>query len=213
LALYWKFERYILILVLGVTVAVHDAKSQDTVRVDTLKTKGLKIDNIQADTSSSKIVLKHSPQKAALLSAVFPGLGQIYNKKYWKLPFVYGGFGVSAFYFIRNQRWYRDYLEGYVIYSNTNDPALVQHLDKIRKYPGREAEALKFYVDTYRSWRDWSIIALAGTYVLSIIDATVDAYLFDYNIRDNLSLKVEPVLINTVTYKSTIGLKFSFNLH
>jgi hypothetical protein len=210
---YWKFERYVLVLILLAFSFVSNGYTQDTIKTNLPETNVLRMDTLKADTTS--VVIKHSPTKAALLSAALPGLGQIYNKKYWKLPFVYVGIGISSYFFVRNQRWYKNYLEGYVNYSNHPSASIVEQYDKVKKYEGTgyEAVVFKHYVDTYRSWRDWSVIALAGTYLLTIIDATVDAYLFDYDISDDLSLKVEPVMMNTVASGNAFGLKLSFNLH
>ncbi|MDP4210394.1 MAG: DUF5683 domain-containing protein [Bacteroidota bacterium] len=186
-------------------------------KADSSKTRIIKMDSVKFVADTGTIVrLKHSPSKAALLSAVLPGLGQIYNKKYWKLPIVYAGIGISGYYFIRNQRWYKDYLQGYIDYTNSGgDVSTIQNLDKIKNYTNKEA-ALKFYMNLYRRWRDWSVFFLAGTYFLNIIDATVDGYLFDYDISDNLSMKVEPVMFRPVVNTGTggaLGLKLSFNLH
>jgi hypothetical protein len=159
-------------------------------------------------------VKKHSPTKAALLSAVLPGSGQIYNRKYWKLPIVYAGISISAYYFVRNQRWYKDYLDGYVNYSNTKDQSIVQQYDKLKNVSSaRYGDAFAYYVDLYRRWRDWSIVFLAGTYLLNIVDATVDAYMFDYDISENLSLRVEPTMLRTMANSTAFGLRLSFNLH
>lgn len=187
--------------------------SQDTIRVDMPQNNSFKTDSFKTDITSVVVMKKHSPTRAALLSAVLPGAGQIYNKKYWKLPLVYAGIGISAYYFIRNQRWYKDYLEGYVNYSNTKDYSIVEQYSKIRPYTGRELEAFSYYVDLYRRWRDWSVVFLAGSYLLTMVDAIVDAYLFDYDISDNLSLRVEPMMMRTVASTTSFGLRLSFNLH
>lgn len=172
-------------------------------------------DSLKQDTSSI-VVLKHSPTKAALLSAVLPGMGQIYNRKYWKLPIIYAGMSISAYFLVYNQTNYKKYYEGLVNYSNTRKPYSVQDLSLIKQWmfdQGRVDEALNFYTDQFRRNRDWSFIFLAGTYVLNILDAAVDAYLFDYDISDNLSVRVEPAMTNTLASRNAFGLKLSFNLH
>lgn len=191
-----------------------NTNSQDSIPVNVPTGNLITADSIKADTTTSLVVKKHSPTKAALLSAVLPGSGQIYNRKLWKVPIVYAGIGVSAFYFVRNQRWYKNYLEGYVNYSNTHDPSIVQQYDKIRVVrPGNEEAAFAYYVDLYRRWRDWSVVILAGTYLLNVIDATVDAYMFDYDISENLALRVEPAVFRTVASSNAFGIRLSFNLH
>jgi hypothetical protein len=213
LALYWKIKRYILVLMVWVWLPFLNINSQDTIRVDMPKNNSFKTDSVKADTVFSVVRKKHSPMRAALLSAVLPGSGQIYNKKYWKLPLVYAGIGISAYYFIRDQRWYKDYLKGYVNYSNTKDYSIVEQYSKIIPYSGNELEAFAYYVDLYRKWRDWSAVFLAGSYLLTIVDAVVDAYLFDYDINDNLSFRIEPMMTRSLANTTTFGLRLSFNLH
>lgn len=228
MVLYQRIGKYIFIGFCLAFVPFLGVKSQDTIRVvDEVKVDTLRVDTVgaiqvtsdnvaQTESRSLLVYKKKSPTKAALLSAVFPGAGQMYNGRFWKVPFVYAAIGISGYYFIRNQRWYKDYLEGYVNYSNTKDPSIVQRYDKIRRYAGTgiEERAFEAYVDQYRRWRDWSVVFLAGSYLLSIIDATVDAYLFDYDISENLSLKVSPAMINsTIASSNAFGLRLSFNLH
>lgn len=216
LALYWKFERYVIVLVLLMSLSAEFVHGQDSLKTDTRKPITMQMDSLGQDTTSV-VVLKHSPTKAALLSAAFPGFGQIYNRKFWKLPIIYAGIGISAYYLIKNQKLYKDYYEGLVNYSNTNNVKSVQHLDLINKpyitETGRINEALVFYVDVFRRYRDWSFVFLAGTYVLNIVDAAVDAYLFDYDISDDLTVRVQPIMTNTIANRSAFGLKLSFNLH
>ena len=171
-----------------------------------------KADTLEASTDTLKY-LKHSPSKAALYSALVPGLGQIYNKKYWKLPIIYVGLGVAGYYLQRNLKLYRQYLKGYQAFSNNNlDTAAIRNIPLINQYTNKLG-ALQFYTDTYRTYRDWSYFAVSLIYVLNIIDASVDAYFFYYDISDNLSLKVKPTLLNTVGNYSVVGLKLSFDIH
>ncbi|SDC40713.1 DUF5683 domain-containing protein [Williamwhitmania taraxaci] len=127
----------------------------------------------------------HSPAKATIFSTLVPGLGQIYNQKYWKVPAIYGGM-VSAVYMIEfNNRQYNRFRTAYN-YQADNDPTTVPELD-------RTADELKNYRDAYRRNRDLSVIMLMGVYALNIIDANVDAHFYDFDISDNLALKVEPM--------------------
>jgi len=178
------------------------------------------ISNQEADT----LRIIHSPSKAALMSAILPGLGQIYNKKVWKVPVLYAALSVNAYFLIHYAVLFRDYQKGYVDYQNyvgalgTEKPdqlvinRMLSDVPLVLKYtdiPG----ALKFYEDQYRRLRDLNILVMSGFYLINIIDATVDAYLFNYDISDNLTLRVEPVMINTVAYHSSVGIKLTFNLH
>jgi len=127
----------------------------------------------------------HSPKKAAIMSACLPGLGQIYNRKYWKVPLVYaglGGFGYFAWY---TGSQYKTYKTAY-IYRTDNDSSTIDD------FPEYSDVQLKENVDFYRRYRDLNIILAAGFYVLNIIDASVDAHLFTFDVSDNISFRVQP---------------------
>lgn len=125
------------------------------------------------------------PQKAALYSALLPGLGQIYNRKIWKVPVIYVGFGTFIYYVDRNQRYYLD------LKNKLMDP-----LYELKYFVGDfTEEQLTTGKDIYKRWRDMSILGSVGFYVLQILDATVDAYLFNWDVDEDISLKIEPVNI------------------
>jgi hypothetical protein len=188
-------------------LVVHDT----LVKADTLETT--------ADTTFK--YLKHSPTKAALFSMALPGLGQAYNKRYWKIPIIYAAIGVSAYYLRRNLKSYNQYLKGYQEFSNNTDTSastIARINDDVNKIPlinlyTDKGRALQFYTNYYRNLRDWSYFAIALSYVLNIIDASVDAYFFYYDISDNLSVKVKPTILNTVGTYSAVGVKLSFDIH
>ena len=152
------------------------------------------------DTDSSKV---HSPKKAVLLSAILPSAGQAYNKKYWKMPIVYAGLGVSTFFIIDNNRLHHRYRDEYLARLNGGDtnPDLVLFSD----------DNLIEFQDTYRQWRDLSIIAFGAVYLLQIIDAAVDAHFFDWDqkINQDLSFRLQPSMD---PYNNTLGLKLSLKL-
>ena len=128
----------------------------------------------------------HDPQKAAVYSAALPGLGQVYNSKIWKVPVVYAGFGTLIYFIDRNQRYYLD------LKNKLMDPEY-----ELKYFVGDFSEdQLTLGKDTYKRWRDMSIIGTVGFYVLQILDATVDAYLFNWDVNENISLKIEPVNIS-----------------
>jgi Family of unknown function (DUF5683) len=200
-----------------VFMPVMQVKSQNAMKPDTVGATLITSDTIvKADTLESATdtlkYLKHSPTKAALYSAILPGLGQIYNKKYWKLPIVYVGLGVAGYYLQRNLKLYRQYLKGYQDFNNNHDTAAIKNIPLISQYSDKIG-ALQFYTNTYRTYRDWSYFAVSLIYVLNIIDASVDAYFFYYDISDNLSLKVKPTLLNAIGNYSVVGLKLSFDIH
>lgn len=135
------------------------------------------------------IVKEHSVRKATLLSTAFPGLGQIYNKKYWKLPILYGGLGASVFFIVDNNQQYNLYLDAFYTRIDS-DPDNDQFVNIYS-----ESQLIELQ-NIYRRWRDLSIIVTVAVYALNVLDAYVDAHLFNYNIDDNLSLKWEPSIFN-----------------
>lgn len=142
------------------------------------------------------------PTKALWLSLVLPGAGQIYNRKYWKLPIIYGGFLGCAYALTWNQMMYRDYSQAYLDIMD-DDPNTKSYLDMLPpRYDitGREDQFKKIFKrkkDFYRRYRDLSAFCFIGVYLLSVVDAYVDAQLSEFNISPDLSMKVEPAVIGT----------------
>lgn len=128
----------------------------------------------------------HSPGKATIMSVLVPGLGQVYNHKYWKIPLIYGGLAASAYSIEFNNRQYTRFRKAYN-YLTDNNPATIDEFSG-----ARSATELKNYRDAYRRNRDLSVIMFAGVYALNIIDANVDAYFFNFDISDNLAVRIEP---------------------
>ncbi len=142
------------------------------------------------------------PTKALWLSLVLPGAGQIYNRKYWKLPIIYGGFLGCAYALTWNQMMYRDYSQAYLDIMD-DDPNTKSYLDMLPpRYDitGREDQfkaIFKRKKDFYRRYRDLSAFCFIGVYLLSVVDAYVDAQLSEFDISPDLSMKVEPAVIGT----------------
>ncbi|MHA7110449.1 DUF5683 domain-containing protein [Sunxiuqinia elliptica] len=143
---------------------------------------------------------EHSPRKATIYSAVLPGLGQIYNKKYWKVPLVYIGFGTLGYFIDWNNDQYTLYREAYADIAdddpNTNSFEELNfegrwNLDNPRER-NQFSEALNRAKETARRNRDLVIISTAAFYALNIIDASVDAHLFNFDISDDLTMKWMP---------------------
>ena len=163
------------------------------------------------DTTNTVVTIKkgvsHSPKKAALLSTILPGAGQVYNKKYWKLPIIYAGVAGLAYSFQFNQSRYVKYRNAYK-YRIDADATTTD--DYIGVYSDDNLNTLQKY---YHRYRDLTVIGFAALYALNIIDASVDAHLFTFDVSDNLSMKVEPTLINTAgmnNYTGGINLKIHF---
>jgi len=158
-----------------------------------------------------------SPRKATVYAAVFPGLGQVYNRKYWKVPILYGGFLGLAYAVSWNGRYYNDYRQAYIDIMD-DDPNTNSYLNMLPPNfdPGDPnlnswlPNALRHRKDVYRRWRDMSIAGVFGLYVLSVLDAFVDAQMFDFDISPDLSMRVEPV-INTGFETASIGAKIQFS--
>lgn len=163
-----------------------------------------------------------SSKRAMWLAIIIPGAGQFYNRKYWKLPIVYGGF-VGCMYAMRwNNQMYHDYSQAYMDLMD-NDPTTQSynqflHLgNQITSSNKERYESIfKKRKDYYRKYRDLSLFCLIGVYALSVIDAYVDASLSEFDISQDLSFHVEPAVINTGTSlnplkSSALGLQCSFN--
>ncbi len=135
------------------------------------------------DSSSKSDSTFHDPTVATVRSAILPGLGQVYNEKYWKVPIVYGGLGASVYFIVRNGRRYRDYRSALVARANgKSDP-----------YQGiYNEQQLTVLKKTYRRWRDLSYMSFLAVYLLQVVDANVDAHLHDFDVSDDLSLRMEP---------------------
>ncbi len=149
-----------------------------------------------ADVVPSREVT-HSPRKASIYSSVLPGLGQIYNKKYWKVPIVYAGFAGLGYGVYYNATGYEDYKKTYK-YMVENG---------LDEYEGQSFREVEWYKNTHRRYRDLYVIMTAGFYVLQVIDATVDAHLFDYDISDDLSFKIDPVFLTPSSEYKALGLR------
>jgi hypothetical protein len=144
---------------------------------------------------------KPNPQRALWLALVLPGAGQIYNRKYWKLPIIYGGFMGCIYALTWNNMMYKDYSQAYLDIMDS-DPGTASynkflHLGK-QITPANEERyktIFKNRKDKYRRWRDMSFFVMLGVYAISVIDAYVDAELSQFDISRDLSLKVEPTVM------------------
>jgi hypothetical protein len=153
---------------------------------------------------------------------VIPGGGQIYNRKYWKLPLVYGGFLGCLYAMNWNNTMYKDYSQAYLDLMD-NDPGTQSynqflHLGANINDSNKErfVTLFKKRKDRYRRWRDMSFFVLVGVYALSVVDAYVDAELSVFDISKDLSLKIEPTILNDHTSNNplnsaSLGVQCSLN--
>lgn len=171
----------------------------------------------------------HSPKRASFYSMVIPGLGQIYNKKYWKVPVIYAGFGTLVYLVKFNSSRFTKYINAYgdfiddststtrylplIIEAGLDETKIVKELYPDTYDPSQYdwfKNTLELNKNYYRRNRDLSYIGMGLWYILNIVDASVDAHLFDYDISDDLTLHIEPELFPTSRYTNTMGIKFSF---
>lgn len=179
----------------------------------------LKESEVPADSLKKEIDQKiwvPNPTKATWLALVIPGGGQIYNRKYWKLPIFYGGFAGCAYALTWNSKMYKDYSTAYkdAMNGNMQSSSITDLLPPGYKISEIQLkELLRKRKDTYRRYRDLSIFAFIGVYLLSVIDAYVDAELSNFDITPDLSMKVEPAVIDNRINNSSnrsVGLQCSF---
>ena len=145
---------------------------------------------------------KPNPKRAMWLAIVLPGAGQIYNRKYWKLPIVYGGFLGCAYALTWNNQMLHDYSQAYldIMDSDPNTKSYEKMLPMGYDITGKEArfqEMFKNKKNYFRKYRDMSIFAFAGVYLLSVVDAYVDGELSTFDISEDLTLHVAPSVFRT----------------
>jgi len=194
----------ILMSVTGLYVSAQEVAKPDTVIVDdaakdTLETGTAATDKAVTITPK-KTERVHSPKKATIYSAVFPGLGQIYNRKYWKVPLVYIGFASLIYSIDWNNDYYVQYRQAYIDISD-DDPTSnsFKDLDIEGNWDFDDASQLEQFKtrlenakEQTRRYRDLCIIGTAAFYAINIIDASVDAHLFNFDISDDLTMNWMP---------------------
>ena len=185
------------------------AMAQDIVEADSLPSLTADSISLVVDTTviHKELVDKWStwrpdPKRALWLALVIPGGGQIYNRKYWKLPIVYGGFIGCIYAMSWNNTMYKDYSQAYLDIMD-DDPGTASYNSYLHlgakitdSNKDRYSQIFKSRKDKYRRWRDLSFFVMVGVYALSVIDAYVDAELSVFDISKDLSLKVEPTIMN-----------------
>jgi hypothetical protein len=171
------------------------------------------------------------PLKATMLAAAFPGTGQIYNRKYWKVPFVYAGFGGLGYAVVFNTQNYNKYIKAYQDFTDkipeTDSyvplvPASIppEEYDPVlhpETYNPSTAswvsDAMIRQIDYFRRYRDLSYIGIGVWYLVTILDANVDASLFNYDVNENLNLTLAPVqvpLYNITAFGVGLSMKINF---
>jgi hypothetical protein len=168
---------------------------------------------VKAAKDSITLRKKHNPRKATILSAVFPGAGQVYNHKYWKLPIVYAAIGIPAYAFFYNKSWYQkcQYALTVTVNGSTGD-SLAKVDPQLKPFvTNGDVNGIITNRDSFRKNQDYSVLFLLLFYGLNIVDATVDAHLRDFNVNSDLSFKIKPMII---TYPSLVtGFTMVFDIH
>lgn len=185
------------------------AQEPDSIIVDSVKVPEVVIESGPPVNTPHTDSIRHSVRRATVLSAIIPGAGQIYNKKYWKVPVLYGAFAGMAYLINFNNKRFQQYNDALIARldddPNTND----------LQYTGQFTdENLRTLSDYYHRNRDLSIAVTVLVYALNIIDAHVDAHLYTFDVSDDLSMQVQPVVIPSFQYTTGfhpgVGLSFKF---
>lgn len=165
----------------------------------------LPADSVSADTLKKHIKVEpfHSPKKASLLSAVLPGAGQIYNKQYWKAPIFWAGIGVSAWYLKFNIKNFKEFKGAIVLRQDTivgNESA---------DFANVSTQKLNEGIEYYRRYRDISYLSLGLFYLLNIVEASVGAHLFYFDVDEDISLNIQPYQYHSA--QPAYGLRLTLN--
>lgn len=186
----------------------------DTLHLDSIHMAALEapIDTLQLGRTADSLRINQkdairkptftpNPKRALWLALVFPGAGQIYNRKYWKLPIFYGGFLGCTYALMWNQQMYKDYSKAYqdIMDNDPNTKSYMEMLPPRYDITGREEHFKTIFKNKknyYRRYRDLSAFCFVGVYILSVIDAYVDAQLSVFDISPDLSLRLQPAVIN-----------------
>jgi len=168
------------------------------------------------DTTAPKIdsahIHHHDPKKATMRALMFPGLGQIYNRQYWKVPLAYAAVGIPVAFFFYNNTWYKRTKLAYEIVA-TNQTSRYNEIYEglIYKDTGLplDANSLRSYRNQFRRDRDYSVLYFLLGYALTIVDATVSGHLKEFDISEDLSMNIQPtILMETKTPGISMAINF-----
>lgn len=175
---------------------------------------------IEADTivaQETPYVKVHFPRKATMYSAVLPGLGQIYNRQWWKVPIIYGGFVGLGMAIQWNHNYYTSYKQAYIDMNDGNletdsykELPILANVNELGSHTS-ENQTAQTRFEYYNRQRDLLIIGTVGFYLLNILDANVNAHFLDFDISEDLSLHFEPIGNNPYTNAPLLGASLSYN--
>jgi hypothetical protein len=161
------------------------AQSEEIVNFNTVKTSPEKPADKRKDTS-----IQFIPRKAIIRSAIIPGWGQVYNKKYWKVPIVYGALGITTSLFFRNIRQYKEARNAYILATDgdpSNDNQIQQPYYNVKDQP----ERIRTFRNAVRQNIDYCVVFFIAFWGLNVADAAVDAHLKSFDVSDDLSLQIK----------------------
>lgn len=213
--------RYIYGVIVMVCIAVcghaqdsskFNLNSVHTLPDTTKKTQVIK--RVQVDTSAVKDSIqkpKHDPHKATMHSLMIPGWGQAYNHEYWKIPIVYAAIGIPIGTYFYNNTWYKRTRDAYIIVVNKDTANYKKINAKLIYSDGQplDAASLQNYRNQFRRDRDYSILITLFAWGLNVVDATVFGHLKNFDVSDDLSMKVQPAY-DPVTKVTNLGFVFNF---
>ena len=211
-------RRFLFLIGLILIFASHKTEAQNVV-FDTVGNTVITADTIVKQEKPAKTAKEkkpHSPTKASIMSACLPGLGQIYNGKWWKVPIVYAGLGGLGYLVYSNYYEYRSYLHAYEFKTGDlpEGVTLNQHETELaNKYADSQ---LQTYKESYRRDFEFYGILTMAWYGLNILDACVEGHLYSYDISDDLSLSIDPFLHSAespikMPQYAQVGLSFKLN--
>jgi hypothetical protein len=196
------------------------AQQKDTVLGKQLSDSALEKEDIiykgkisPTSTDSLQAAQKKRYRRATLYSAILPGAGQVYNKKYWKVPIVYAALGIPAYYFFYNKSWYNKCQYALTVTINGSPPDSVAAVaPPLQPFVAAgDVNGIITYRDEFRKDQDYSVLFFLLFYALNIVDATVDAHLKDFNVTSDLSFQIKPMIMPGPT--PSAGITLAFDIH
>ena len=211
-------RRFLFLLGILLSLAFQQTEAQNVV-FDTVGNAVITADTVvkqQKPAKTAKAKKPHSPTKATIMSACLPGLGQVYNGKWWKVPIVYAGLGGLGYLVYSNYSEYSAYLHAYEFQTGDLPEGVTLNAHETELANKYSSSQLQTYKESYRRDFEFYTILTVAWYGLNILDACVDGHLYNYDISDDLSLSVDPYLRPTeppikMPQYAQVGLSFALN--
>ena len=188
-------------------------------KTDSVKTVSPDTAKLKSEHTLRLLPEEHSPKVAGIASAIVPGLGQAYNKKYWKIPIVYAALATSGYFIYYNYTIYSNFRKAYDLRIDGDSTTFLTSFNLwyvfstqtvyLTNYSDYDLQQLE---NTYRRYVDISVLVTFAVYALNIVDAVVDAHLYNFDVSDNLSMNVKPFVIPSLHSPATAGLTLTLSL-